>query len=85
MREYQTYFEKLANHIEGLDEVFSHSCFISRIKEEIQVEVKMFNPNNMIAMIGLAKLAEDKLSEKCKNTKQTTWKSQIFQSGHKPP
>jgi len=62
VREYQKKFEKLANHIEELDDSFYRSYFISGLKEEIQVEVKMFNSNNMIAKIGLAKLVEDKFN-----------------------
>lgn len=75
VREYQIEFEKLANHIEGLDEAFFHIYFISGLKEEIQVEVKIFNPRNMITTIGLAKLAKDKFNAQHKHTKQPAWKS----------
>lgn len=69
VREYQTEFEKLANCIEWLDDALFCSYFISRIKEEIQVQVKLLNLNNMIAVIRLAKLAKDKFSAQRKNTK----------------
>jgi len=60
MHEYQIEFEKLSNHTEGLHNALFCSCFINGLKKEIQAEVKMFNPNNMITMIRLAKLVEDK-------------------------
>lgn len=80
VREYQTQFEKLASHTKGLDEEFFHSYFIGGLKEENQVQVKIFNSSNMVVAIGLAKLEEDKFNEQHKQNKQTTWKSQTSQS-----
>lgn len=60
IKEYQNQFKKLANHIEGLDNAFFTSCFINGLKEEIKLEVKMFNPKTMMDAIALAKLIEDK-------------------------
>ena len=60
VKEYQNQFEKLANHIEGLDDTFFTSYFISGLKEELKPEFKMFNPKTMMDVIALAKLAEDK-------------------------
>ena len=60
IKEYHNKFEKLANHNEGLDDAFFTSCFISGLKEEIRLEVKMFNPKTMMDAIALAKLTEDK-------------------------
>ena len=61
MREYQTEFEKLANHTKGLSDAFYRSCFISGLKDAIQSEVKMFCPNTMMEILGLDKLAEDNI------------------------
>ena len=44
VREYQTKFEKLANHTEGFPDAFYLSCFISGLKDAIRSEVKMFFP-----------------------------------------
>ena len=44
MWEYQTEFEKLANHIEGLPDAFYLSYFISGLKDAIHFEVKIFLP-----------------------------------------
>ena len=70
MREYQTKFEKLANHIEGLSDAFYRSCFISGLKDAILSEIKMFCPNTMIEALGLAKLAKDKIMAQ-KHSKST--------------
>lgn len=44
----------------------------------------MFNLSNMTVAIELPKLVEDKYNAQRKHTKKPTWKSQTFQSGHKP-
>lgn len=62
VREYQNEFEKLSNCIGGLDEAFFCIYFISGLKEEIQIEFKIFNPRNIIVVIGLTKLVEDKFN-----------------------
>ena len=62
VKEYQTKFEKLANHTKGLPDDFYWSCFISDLKDAIHSEVKMFSPNTMMEALGLAKLAEDKMA-----------------------
>ena len=61
MREYETEFEKLSNHIEGFSDAFYRSCFISGLKDTLRSEVNMFCPNTMMEILGLAKLAEDKI------------------------
>lgn len=74
VREYQIEFEKLANHTKGLKDAFFCSCLINGLKEEIQTEVKMFNPNNITTIIALANLVEDKFNTQRKNTKPSVWK-----------
>ena len=61
VQEYQTEFEKLANHTEGLPNAFYLSCFISGLKDAIRSKVKMFCPRTMMEALGLAKLAENKI------------------------
>ena len=61
VREYQTKFEKLANHTEGLYDAFYMSCFISGLKDVVRSEVKMLCPNTMTKAIGLDKLEEGKI------------------------
>ena len=69
VKEYQNHFDKLANHKEGLDDTFFTSCFISGLKEEHKIEVKIFNPKTMMDAIALAKLAEDKASAQRRNVR----------------
>ena len=61
MREYQTQFEKLAKHREGLFDAFYRSCFLCGMKDAIQYEVEMFYPSTMMEARGLDKLAGDKI------------------------
>lgn len=37
------------------------SYFISELKDEIRLSVKMFNPPNLLATFSLAKIQEEKL------------------------
>ena len=61
VREYQTEFEKLVKHIEGFSDAFYRICFIIGLKDTIRSEVNMFYPNTMMEILGLDKLAEDKI------------------------
>lgn len=70
VREYQIQFENITNHIKGINEAFIRSYFISRLKKEIQVKIKIFNPSNIIIAIMLTKLVEDKFNAKCKHAKK---------------
>lgn len=53
---YTTQFEALSNRLKGLSERHKMNCFISGLKDEIRIFVKMFNPLTMGAAFGLAKL-----------------------------
>ena len=61
VQKYQTKFEKLANHIEGLPDAFYLSFFINGLKDVIRSEVKMFCPNTMMESLRLAKIEKDKI------------------------
>ena len=61
MREYQTEFENLVKHTEGFSDAFYMSCFISDLKDTIRSDITMFYPNTIMEILGLAKLAEDKI------------------------
>ncbi|XP_077215613.1 uncharacterized protein LOC143850231 [Tasmannia lanceolata] len=62
VRDYQQEFERLANHTQGLQEDFLIRCFVFGLRDEIQVEVQMFQPTSLTAAIGLAGLQEEKLN-----------------------
>ncbi|XP_040996067.1 uncharacterized protein LOC121242242 [Juglans microcarpa x Juglans regia] len=56
---YTTQFEALSNRLKGLSDRHKMSCYISGLKDDIRVPVKMCNPMNLGAALGLAKLQEE--------------------------
>ncbi|KAF5468520.1 hypothetical protein F2P56_012664 [Juglans regia] len=59
---YKSQFEALTNRLIGLSKKHLLSCFVSGLKDEIRLPVKMFNPVNLGAAFGLAKIQEEYLS-----------------------
>ncbi|KAF5471969.1 hypothetical protein F2P56_008726 [Juglans regia] len=58
---YTSQFEALTNRLKGLSERHKLSCFISGLKDEIRIPIKMFNPPNLGSAFGLAKLQEERV------------------------
>lgn len=52
---YKSQFEGLSNRLKGLCKRHKLSCFLSRLKDEIQLPVRMLNPINLKAAFGLEK------------------------------
>lgn len=61
VKEYQSQFERLANRTDGLSDSFFISCFVCGLKEEIRMDVQMFHPTTLTAVIELTHLQEEKL------------------------
>lgn len=59
--EYQEEFESLSNKVDGLSKSFLLSCFVSRLKPQIQHEVVSFQPTSFTKAMALAKVQEQKL------------------------
>lgn len=59
VEEYTSRFEVLANHLGGLDEAYKLSCYLSGLKNEIRLSIKMLNPNNIQRAFALANLEEE--------------------------
>ncbi|XP_042972766.1 uncharacterized protein LOC122304569 [Carya illinoinensis] len=57
---YKTDFEALSNRLRGLSEDFKLSCFLSGLRDDIRVSVKMFFPTDLLTAYGLAKMQEEK-------------------------
>ncbi|XP_020105551.1 uncharacterized protein LOC109722075 [Ananas comosus] len=55
--EYQDKFDTLLNRVE-LSEEYAVSCFLSGLKEEIQIPIRMFQPRTLQRALSLAKLQE---------------------------
>lgn len=69
VRAYQEQFEILANKTHNLPESFFVSCFISGLKEEIQLGVLMFRPTSVTQAIHLAKLQETSIEAITRKTR----------------
>nr|XP_023903579.1 uncharacterized protein LOC112015403 [Quercus suber] len=58
---YKGEFEALANRIKGLSPQHKLRCFLSALKDEVRLPVRMLNPPSLIAAFGLAKIQEEYL------------------------
>lgn len=56
VKAYKGQFETLSNRLGSLSENYKLSCFLSGLKDEIKLPVRMFNPPNLITAYGLAKI-----------------------------
>ncbi|XP_041016312.1 uncharacterized protein LOC121258850 [Juglans microcarpa x Juglans regia] len=62
VEEYKANFEALSNRLRRLSESYKLSCFLSGLKDEIRLTVRMFNPNSLMEAYGLARIQEEKVS-----------------------
>ena len=53
---YKGQFEALSNRIKGLTDSHKLSYFLSGLKDEVQLPVKMLHPKNLNEAFGLAKI-----------------------------
>ena len=74
---YKAEFEALSNRIKGLSSTHKMSCFLSGLRDEIRLPVRMLNPPSLNAAFGLAKIQEEYWSS-CKRS------SRIQQESGKP-
>jgi hypothetical protein len=59
--EYTTQFEALSNRLRGISDRNRLSCFLSGLKDEVRLPLKMLNPLTLVAAFGLAKLQKEYL------------------------
>ncbi|XP_061361978.1 uncharacterized protein LOC133305749 [Gastrolobium bilobum] len=64
VEEYQKLFEQLCNQIVGIDDLTLQSYFESGLKTEIRKEVRLHLPESLEDAISLAKVVEDKLTDR---------------------
>lgn len=57
--DYTAQFEALSNRLRGVSERNRLSCFLSGLKDDIRLPVRMLNPTSLVAAFGLAKLQEE--------------------------
>ena len=58
---YKGEFEALSNRIRGFSPHHKFSCFLSGLKDEVRVPMRMLNSPTLIAAFGLAKIQEEYL------------------------
>ena len=66
---YKGNFEILSNRVLGLSESHKLSCFLSGLRDEIQLPVRMLMPKSLNEAFGLAKLQEEYLVSSRKSFK----------------
>ncbi|XP_040996196.1 uncharacterized protein LOC121242393 [Juglans microcarpa x Juglans regia] len=70
VKEYKTQFETLSNRFRGLSDHYKLSCFLSGLKDEFWLTVRMFHPHNLITAYSLAKIQEENIAL---NKKTNCW------------
>lgn len=61
MDEYKDKFEVLSHRLRGLPEHHKLSFFLSGLRDDIQLTMRMFRPPNLISTFSLAKIQEQNL------------------------
>lgn len=69
VEEYKTQLENLPNRLMGLLDHYKLNYFLSELKDEIRLLVRMFHPHNLLTSYSLAKIHEDNLAIIKKPTK----------------
>jgi len=91
--EYTTQFKALSNRLRGLSDRNRLSCFLSGLKDEVRLPLRMLSPRMLVAAFGLAKLQEEYLtSTRCSvrqyssysSNKQLPWSSSGSSSSTSP-
>lgn len=57
---YQEEFEKLSHCVEDLSEKFLIGCFVTGLKDDIKLNVKIKQPRSLADAIGVARLVEER-------------------------
>ncbi|KAL4611211.1 hypothetical protein ACB092_08G107100 [Castanea dentata] len=56
---YKAEFEAVSNRVKGLSPLHKLSCFLSGLRDEIRLLVRMLNPQSLNEAFGLAKIQEE--------------------------
>lgn len=59
--DYTTQFEALSNRLRGISKKNRLSCFLSGLKDDICLAMRMLNPSTLVVAFGLTKLPEEYL------------------------
>ncbi|KAF5450607.1 hypothetical protein F2P56_030941, partial [Juglans regia] len=66
---YKTQFEVLSNRLKGLSENYKLSCFLSGLRDEIRLPVRMLHPQSLNTAFGLAKIQEEYITSTRSNNR----------------
>jgi len=81
--EYTSQFESLSNRLRGLSDKNKLSCFLSGLKDDIRLPLRMLAPRDLVSAFGLAKLQEEFLTTSRKpfrgsySSRQSSWGQSI--------
>jgi hypothetical protein len=56
---YKTKFEVLSNRLKNLSEKYKLTCFLSGLKDEIRLPLRLMNPQNLNNAFAMAKIQEE--------------------------
>lgn len=62
VEDYMAKFEAVSNRLSGLPDQYKPSYFLSDLRDEIFLPVRMFNPFDILIAYSLAKLQKENLS-----------------------
>ena len=74
---YKAKFEAVSNRIKGLSPLLKLSCFLSGLKDEIRLPVRMLNPQSLNEAFGLAKIQEEYVFS-CKKSAKFSQETRIL-------
>ena len=58
---YKGQFEAISNRVQSLSEPYKLSCFLSGLKDEVRLIIRMLSPKNLNEAFGLAKMQQEYL------------------------
>lgn len=67
MSAYQEAFERLSHQVDGLLESFLIGCFIAELQDDIRLDVKIEQTNNLADTIGVTRLIKERNQLQTKN------------------
>lgn len=71
MEEYKCKFEALSNRLREFSKTYKLSCFLSGIKEEIRLPIRMFTHKTLLTAYRLAKIQEEHVLNGKRNYKNS--------------
>jgi hypothetical protein len=77
---YKTQFEVLSNRLKGLFEKFKLICFLSSLKDEIRLPLRLLSPRNLNKAFAMAKIQEECVLNSRRTSKFNTYTNLNWQN-----